>query len=267
MKNLLLITAIFIAASCNNSNSRSATATADSSSQSASKSPNTGTIVISNLDSLNYIYTSKQDEINKAFLGRDIELTGTIKNGKFVFYSDGKDGRKTGSSYGAETDLKPVELSNVIAAQPSIFFYDKVQKRVLDNTAIPNEYSPSELLNNIYSVFAPSSDNKDIDKGMGNSEPDLNEAKENYAKLKAKYPDVAKSLLAGEIVVVNFYTSGQPIADFVVIDEITIQGKLIDMQLNQLNKLWFKLAGTKIVKTSRTLNLDKIPAFVPGTLE
>lgn len=265
MKQLLFISTMLML-SCSNAPTNAPTNNTDSISNISSPS-NTGVISINNLDSLNYIYTSQSHEINSALLNHEVTLTGTIKNGSFAFYSDAKDNRKTGSPYGVETDLKTSDISNIIGTQPAIFFYDKSKKEILNNGTIPNDYSASELLNNIYNVFAPSSENRDIDKGMGNDEPDMNEARRNYAKLKEKYPDVAKSLMSGEIAAVNFHSSGQPIADFIVIDEVTVQGKLIDLQLNQLNKMWFKLAGAKIVSTKRTLNLDNVPAFVPSTIE
>jgi|GEM_PF-3029275 len=224
---------------------------------------------INNLDSLNYIFSSRQEQVKSQYMDKPIIVPGSINNdGVFKFYtkSESDNSRQMESNYGIETDLKPSDFANIVPNQPIIFFYNKSTKNFIKEITTPD--SEFKLLTSIYSAFASSSPNRDINKGLGSNDAETNaalkkDALESMATLKTTFPNTYASLMKGDFVVGNYYTTGAPVMDFVVIDQVTIQGKVLDMYQNSLNKIMFKLMGAKVVKTKRLVDVDKLPVFIP----
>ncbi|MBB3058992.1 hypothetical protein [Mucilaginibacter gotjawali] len=253
--------------SCHNSSKDSTSSNADSS---AVTKPTAVDVIsqINDLDSLNYIFTARPDQVKNQYMDKTISVTGSIDKGVFKFYkpSDNGNGRQMVSYYGIETDLKQSDFSNIVPNQPVTFFYNKNAKKFIEEITTPD--SEFKLLTSIYSAFSNSSEKRDIIKGLGSNDAETNaslkkDALESLATLKTTFPTTYKSLMDGDFVVGDHYVTGAPVMDFIVIDQVMIQGKVLDMYQNSLNKIMFKLMGAKVVKTKRLIDLDKLPVFIP----
>lgn len=221
-------------------------------------------VAINNLDSINYIFTSNPQDIRKSYLNKEVVFTGSIRKGEFQFYKDSKNGFKTSTGYGIETDLKDSALSNLIGIQDATFFYDKSKKKMIEKSPDENYLSTLTLLTEIYDGFAKSTQGRSISKGLDISDVTLkSDALNYYNGLKEQHPDVAASLMKGDIAAFNYYYPEMNLLDFIVVDNVTIQGKVIDIKKNRAGGIWFKLAGTKIINTKRLIDLDKGESFIP----
>lgn len=253
--------------SCHNSTNTSASGDTDSL---VVTKPATVDVIpqINDLDSLNYIFTSRPDEVKKQYMDKTITVTGSVNNGVFKFYkkSENGNGRQMVSYYGIETDLKPSDFSSIVPNQPVTFFYNKSTKKFIEEITTPD--SEFKLLTSIYSAFSNASERRDIIKGLGSNDAETNaslkrDALQSMATLKSTFLNTYTSLMQGDLVVGDHYVTGAPIMDFIVIDQVTIQGKVLDMYQNSLNKIMFKLMGAKVVKTKSLVDLDKLPVFIP----
>ncbi len=277
MKKITLICIPVFLVACNHSSKDSSASSSDSSKSletSVSQVANNDmvpTLTVKSLDSLNYIFTSQPDVIKSKYLNKIVRFTGSITKDNFILSTKALNGRSIQSEHGVTTDLNTASFVNIIQNQPNVVIYDKLLKKCFDiNEEIrTNGYTPYEVLLSIYSTSAASSMTRDSYKSQGSSEAETNQLLqkdgiEAYNNLKSFFPALYKDLTNGNIVIVNDYTGEAKIMDFVTVDEVTIEGKVLDIGENGLDKLGIKLMNTKIVRTKRILDLDKMTPFVPN---
>lgn len=276
MKKLILICIPVFLVACNHSSEDSSASSSDSSKSvetTVSQTANNDsvlTLTVKSLDSLEYIFTSQPDIIKNQYLNKIVRITGSVTNNEFILSSKALNGRSIQSRHSAQTDLNTDNFANIIQDQPNVVIYDKALKKCFDPMEdITNSWRPYDLLLSIYEVSATSSIARDSYKSQGSSETETNELLQRAGveannNLKSFFPALYKDLINGNIVVVNNYTGDAKIMDFVMVDEVTIEGKVLDIDENGSNKLGVKLLNTKIVKTKRIIDLDKMAPFVPN---
>lgn len=276
MKKLTLICIPVFLVACNHSSKDSSASSSDTSQSletsvgQAANNDGVSTLTVKSLDSLEYIFTSQPDVVKSQYLNKIVRITGSITEDRFILSTKALNGRSIQAEHSAETDLNTTSFANIIQNQPNVVIYDKSLKKCFDPMEdITNSWRPYDLLLSIYDVSATSSRNRDSYRSQESSEAETNQLLlkngiEAYDNLKSFFPALFKDLTNGNIVVVNRYTGDAKIMDFVNVDEVTIEGTVLDIGENGLDKLAIKLMNTKIVRTKRVLDLDKMAPFVPN---